>query len=135
MGFTVAEREAFRKQVQNFICKNKNLARAEIVNHFVSLGFARRTMYSVLNKLITEGTTKEKKRTGRPSTWTPQRRYQLKRLANNHIDGIQRKLAAKFAVSQQDICYQLKKMHISYRKREKNAKKHSKTSEKSNNFE
>jgi len=60
-------------------------------------------MCSVLNKLITESTKNEKKRTSRLSTWTPQRRYQLKRLANNHIDGIQRKLAPKFAVSQQDI--------------------------------
>ena len=119
MCLSVAEREAFRKLVQDFVCKNKHMAKSDIVNHFVSLGYARCTMYKVLNKLTTESTTKEKKRTGRPSTWTLKKRYHLKGLTNNRFDVSQRKLAAKFDVCQKTICNQLRKMKISYRKREK----------------
>lgn len=70
MGSTVAEREAFRLVVQKFMRKNKHLKRSEIIRHFVQLGEARSTMYSVLNKLTLDHSVKERARTGRHSTWT-----------------------------------------------------------------
>ena len=128
---SVADREAFRKVVQNFICKNNHLSNADIVKHFVQLGQARSTMYSVVNKLTLTGSTKEKKRTGRPSTWTRDKRLRLKRLTNNRFDTSQRKLAAKFDTSHQTICNELRKMKITYRKREKTPKYTAKQAKKS----
>lgn len=134
MVSSVAEREAFRKVVQNFICKNQHLSKANIVKHFVHLGHPRSTMYSVVNKLTETSSTTEKKRTGRPSTWTPNKRRRLKRLCNNRFDTSQRKLAAKFDVSVQTICNQLRKMNITYRKREKTPKYTKKSAKKSRNL-
>lgn len=131
MGSTVAEREAFRLVVQKFMRKNKHLKRSEIIRHFVQLGEARSTMYSVLNKLTLDRSVKERARTGRPSTWTIKRRYQLKRLTNNRCDVSQRKLASKFDVDKSTICRQLKKMSISFRKREKTPKYTNKQAKKS----
>lgn len=122
MRFTVKEREFFRKRVQNFLGKNANLKKCEIVNHFVKEGIARRTMYDVLKKLETEEPIRDKKRTGRPSSWTPARTRKLKRLANNRRGVSQTKLARKFDVSQQAIGKKLTKMGIYYRKREKTPK-------------
>ena len=122
MSLTVVEREAFQKVVQNFICKNQSLTKSQIVNHFVSLGRARSTIYSVLNKLTVDRSTTEKKRNGRHSSWTPQKRQRLKRLTNNRCDVSQRKLASKFDTSLSTICRQLSKLNIKHWKREKTPK-------------
>lgn len=119
MPLSVSEREFFRKRVQDFIGKNPTFSKAEIVNHFVLEGVARRTMYSVLDKLGTSSSIKERKRTGRPSSWTSDRKKRLKRLTNNRCNVSQNDLAPKFNVNQSTICRQLAKMKITYRKREK----------------
>jgi transposase len=104
MGLSVAERELLRKRVKNFIEKNKQMKNVEIVNHFVLEGIARRTVYSVINKLRTPCPILEKKRTGRPSSWNGEKRKRLKRLTNNRCDVSQNKLTAKFDVHQTTIC-------------------------------
>ena len=70
MVLSVADREAFRKVVKNFICKKQPYFERPNIKHFVELSYSRSTMYSVVKNLTSTSSTKEKKRTGRPSTWT-----------------------------------------------------------------
>ena len=62
------------------------------------------------------------KNSGRPSSWTREKKAKLRRLTNNRKGVSQRKLARKFNVDQKTICTQLAKMNIKYRKREKTPK-------------
>ena len=119
---SVAEREFFRKRVQLFLGKNSEWRQSEVVKHFVLQGHARSSVYKVLDKLATPQPIKEKKRTGRPSSWTPANNQKLKRLTNNRTGISQRKLGRKFGVSHMTIGNQLSKMKIKYRKREKTPK-------------
>ena len=122
MPLIVAEREFLRKSVKNFIVKNPNQKKSEIVNHFVQEGYVRSTVYNNLNRLSTSSSIKDKKRTGRPSSWTAANKNKLKRLTNNRKGVSQRKLAKKFNVSQRNISDQLSRMKIECRKREKTPK-------------
>ena len=65
------------------------------------------------------GTINDKKKTDLPTSWTPARKNQLKRLANNRKGVGQRRLGRKLGVSRMNICFQLSKMNISCYKREK----------------
>ena len=119
---TVQEREAFRKRVELFIVNNDNPKKSVIVNHFQKEGTPRSTMYKVLDKLETDQPIRERKRTGRPTSFTPRRKLKLKRLINNRTGVSQRKLARKFGVDQATISRQLSKMKVIYRKRVKTPK-------------
>lgn len=130
MPLTVAERELLRNLVKNFIVKNPNDNKSKIVNHFVQTGFARRTIYNTLDKLSTTSSINDNKRTGRPSSWTADKKNKLKRLTNNRKGVSQRKLARKFNVCQTNISAQLARMKIECRKREKTPKYSSKQEEK-----
>ena len=122
MRLTVRDRENLRQQVQNFIVKNGNPEKSMIVNHFSKEGFARSTIYNAINKLATSEPIKERKRTGRPSSWTASRVKSLKRLAVNRKSASTRKLASKFQVDQSTICRKLSKLNIRYYKRQKTPK-------------
>ena len=65
------------------------------------------------------GTINDKKKTGRPTSWTPARKNQLKRLANIRKGVSQRRLGRKLGISHVTICRQLSKINISCYKREK----------------
>ena len=52
------------------------------------------------------GTINDKKKTVRPTSWTPARKNQLKRLANNRKGVSQSRLARKLGVSHVIIFYQ-----------------------------
>jgi hypothetical protein len=45
-----SQREFFRKLCENFIVKNPHFKQSQVVDHFVSEGIARRTVYSALNR-------------------------------------------------------------------------------------
>ena len=66
-----------------------------------------------------EGTINDKKKTGRTTFWTPARKNQLKRLANNRKKVGQRRIGLKLDVFRINICRHLSKMNISCYKREK----------------
>ena len=119
MKLTVAEREAFRKRVQIVV---SHMTKSEIVKHFLKEGIARRTIYDTINHLQTAQPIKEKKRSGRPSSWTATKKSKLKRLANNRTGISQRRLARQFNVHQTTVGRQLSKMGILYRKHEKTPK-------------
>ena len=122
MPLTVAERELLRNLVKNFIVKNPNANKSKIVNHFVQTSFARRTIYNTLDKLSTTSSINDNKRTGRPSSWTADKKDKLKRLTNNLKGVSQRKLARKFNVCQTNISAQLARIKIKCQKREKTPK-------------
>ena len=68
MNLNKAEREAFRKRLQNFIVKNANLQNNEIVAHFLKEGIARQTIYDNLKRLQTSQPISDKNHTGRPTS-------------------------------------------------------------------
>ena len=74
------EREALRKSVKTVLPQMK---KAEIVKHFVKEGIASRTVYGTIDRFQSKQTIKDKKQTGRSSTWRPDKKTQLKRLTNN----------------------------------------------------
>ena len=81
-----------------------------------------------------ELTINEKKKTGRPTSWTSARKNQLKRSANNRKGVSQRGLGRKLSVSRMNICRQLSKMNISCYKRKKTPKYSKKQAEKAKNL-
>ena len=56
------------KKSQNFDSKTE---KSEIVNHFQKEGYPRRTIYDTINRMQLGGTINDKKKTGRPISWTP----------------------------------------------------------------
>ena len=74
------------------------------------------------------------KKTGRPTSWTPARKNQLKRLANNRKGVSQRRHDRKLGVSHVTICRQLSQMNISCYKCEKTPKYSEKQAEKAKNL-
>lgn len=119
MRLNVVEREALRKRVKILIPQMK---KSEIVNHFVLEGIAKSTIYDAINRLQNGGSLKDKKKTGRPTSWTSAKKSRLKRLTNNRKGVSQRRLGRKFGVSQTTIGNQLLEMGISCFKREKTPK-------------
>ena len=53
------------------------------MNHFQKEVHPRKALYHALNRMRSGGTTNDKKKTGRPTSWTPDRKSQLQRLAYN----------------------------------------------------
>ena len=94
------------------------------VNHFVNTvnaGYARRSVYNTTNKIASAYPIKDKKRTGRPNSWTTtDRKKKLKKLVNTRKRVSQARLSKKISVTQQDISFQLSKKGINNYKREKN---------------
>ena len=79
MRLNKGEREEFRKRVKILIPKMK---KSEIVNHFKIEGYSRQTIYNTINRVQLGGAINEKKKTDCPTSWTPARNNQLKRLIN-----------------------------------------------------
>ena len=89
------------------------IEKSEILNHFHKEGSPRRTIYNTKNRMELGGTINDKKKTGRPTSWTAARKNQLKRLANNRKGVSQRRIGRKLGVSHVTLCRQLSKMKIS----------------------
>ena len=75
------------------------MEKPKIVNHFQKEGYPRRTVYNTINRMRFGGTINDKKKTGRPTSWTPARKNHMKRLANNRKGVSQRHLDRKLGVS------------------------------------
>ena len=87
MRSTVAKREALRERVKNLI---PQMNKSEIVNHFVKERIARSTVNDAINRMENDQAIKDNKRTGRPTSWTTQKKNRLKRLVNNRTGVSQR---------------------------------------------
>jgi hypothetical protein len=131
MRLNKTERESLRKRVKILIPQMK---KSEIVNHFQKEGYPRRTIYNIINRFHNGESIKDKKQTGRPTSWTTTRKNKLKRLTNNRKGVSQRQLGRKFNVSHMNICRQLSKMNISCFKLEKTPKYTEKQAEKAKNL-
>ena len=103
MMLSVKEREDLIKAVQKFFVKNSHWKKVEIINHFLKEGYKESTLYNVLYKFQNESSIKDKKRTGRQSSWTPVKLKRLERLAKVKIGASQRKLRYTFLVNQRTI--------------------------------
>ena len=77
MRLNKTEREELRKRVQILI---PQMEKSEIVNHFKKEGFPRNLCYGSIYRMQLGGTIDE---TGRPTSQTPTRKNQLKKLTNN----------------------------------------------------
>ena len=104
MRLNKTEQESFRKRVEIVIPQMK---KSEIVNHFQKEGYPQRTIYNTINRFHNGESIKDKKQTGRPTSWTTTRKNKLKRLTNNRKGVSQRQLGRKFNVSHMTICRQL----------------------------
>ena len=71
--------EEFRKRAKILI---PQMGKSEIGNH-LKKGYSRQTIYNAINYMEEQSTTNK---TGHPTSWTPVRRNQLKRLMNNCKD-------------------------------------------------
>ena len=131
MRLNKTERGALLKRAKILIPQMK---KSEIVNHFQKEGYPRRTIYNTINRLHSGESIKDKKQTGRPTSWTTTRKNKLKRLTNNCKGVSQRQLGRKFNVSHMNICRKLLKMNISCFKREKTPKYTEKKAEKEKEF-
>jgi transposase len=109
MRLNKTEPESLRKRVEIVIPQMK---KSEIVKHFQKVVSPQRTIYNAINRLQNEESIKDKKQTGRPTSWTSARKNQLKRLINNPKGWSQRRLGHKLSVSHVTICRQLSKMDI-----------------------
>ena len=114
MRLSVTEREFFRER-----CMIPQFKKNEIVSQFVKEGIARSTVYKTINRLETDPSITNNKKTGRPLKLTTANRLNLKRLTNNRFGVSQRKLGNKFSVNQSTISRNLSKLGIKYRKRQK----------------
>ena len=47
------------------------MKKTQIVKHFLKEGIARRTIYTTIERLESGKPINDKKRTGRPTSWTP----------------------------------------------------------------
>ena len=79
--------------------KNPNIKNSEILNHFEKEGIGRKTTYDYLKGLETGQSFSDKKHSGRPTSWTREKKAKLKRLVNNRKGVSQRKLGLKFDVN------------------------------------
>ena len=80
------------------------------------------------------GTINDKKKTGRPISWTSARKNRLKRLADNRKGVTQQRLGRKLSISHVTICRQLSQMNISCYKREKTPEYNEKQTERAKNL-
>ena len=85
------EKEFFRKLLENFIVKNPQFKQCQVVDRFVRVGIARRTVYNALNRSKNGQSILEGTRSARPSSWTSSMKVKLKRLVNHRKGVSQRK--------------------------------------------
>ena len=80
MRINLKEREAFRERVKKLLPQMK---KTQIVKHFLKEEIALRTIYATIERLESGKPINDKKRTGRPTSWTLAKKLKLKRLTNN----------------------------------------------------
>ena len=99
----------FEKRLEIFFVKNPNIKNSETVKHFENEGIALNTIYDNLKRHEAGQSFSDKKRFGRLTSWTREKKAKLKRLVNNRKRVSQRKLDTKFGVNQRQLVVNLKK--------------------------
>ena len=106
-----AEREFFRKRLENFFVKNTIIKQCEVVGHFVKEGIAWQTVHNAFNRQKNGQAILEENRPVRPSSWTSPMKVKLKRLVKTWKGVSPRRLGGKFDKHQ--TIRQIKKLGIS----------------------
>ena len=119
MMLSVGERTILRKRISEFIVKNPNTKNSQIINHFVQEGYAYRTVSVNINRVNKGQAIRDKKRTGRPNKLSSVQLKSLKSMAKDKIGTSSVCLAKKFTVHRTTIGRNLKKMGVSYHRRQK----------------
>ena len=108
------QQETLRKRVYSYYEKKKDLGKKITVDHFVSEGVSKSTIYDILRRCDSGRSVLERKRSGRPpKIFTKRAKTALKRLANNKSGISQRKLASRFKCAQSLVNKALKTLSIS----------------------
>ena len=93
-------RECFRNRVYSFFEKNKHQGKKFTIEHFISEGKPKSTIYDILKRYESGKSVMDKKSSGRPARiFTKRATSTLKRLTNNKSGISQRKLAKRFECS------------------------------------
>ncbi|CAF3430258.1 unnamed protein product [Rotaria socialis] len=124
------EREALSQRICHFYLDSSNRSVKTTVNYFTKQNIPPRTIYYVLNKYFKYGTTKDRRRTGRPLKLTTEHIQNLVKSVNNRCGLSQRKMARRFQVHQSTISRNLRRRTaIVIRKRRKAPKMDNKEQE------
>ena len=107
-------RETLRKRVYFYYEKNRSHGKKFTVDHFLSEGVSKSTIYDILRRCDSGGSVLDRKSSGLPpKIFTKKAKSSLKRLVNNKSGISQRKLASRFKCSQTLILKALRSMSIS----------------------
>ncbi|CAF3473255.1 unnamed protein product [Rotaria socialis] len=124
------EREALSQRICHFYLDSSNRSVKTTVNYFTKQNIPPRTIYYVLNKYFKYGTTKDRRRTGRPLKLTTEHIQNLVKSVNNRCGLSQRKMARRFQVHQSTISRNLRRRTaVVIRKRRKAPKMDNKEQE------
>jgi len=105
-----------RQLIWHFYQENIQLGKAYTVKHFELMKISKRTTYNILKSASAD---RKEGSGGHNKLMTVLEENQLKRLVNGKSGVSQRKLAAKFNVSQTTIAKKIKKVGLKYRKKKK----------------
>lgn len=95
------------------------MSKSAVVKHFANEKYPRRTIYSIIRRWEEGLPIDDMPRTGRPKKMGKKDLIKLKKMTENRVGVSQRKLAGKFGVSEFCIRYNLKKLDLKYRKRQR----------------
>lgn len=96
----VSERQVIAKRVLHFYSEICNKSKVETVKHFLKEGLKRRTIYEIINRFNTRGTTDFAPKTGRPPTVSTPKMVKnvTKKLLNTNLS--EHKIASQLKTSQ-----------------------------------
>jgi transposase len=110
LKFNMKNQTFSKIDLYKIIKNNQNKSRSELVQHFVSLGFVKSTVYRWLKKIEVEKSLERKKGSGRPVRVATKHNIQKIARFFNHKSGCsQNRAARKFNCTQQNISTILKK--------------------------
>jgi transposase len=95
------------------------IPKSEVVKHFEIENISRRTTYSIIKRFEKGLPIEDMPRSGRPSKMDKKTLKKLRKCAENQVGTGQRKLASKLSVSRALIRRNLKKLGLTYKKRER----------------
>ena len=106
-------REYLRERVYSYYKKFKHFGKKFTIDHFISEGELKSTIYNIINRFESRKPSKHQQGGGRPSKIFNQKaKKKLKRLVNNKDGVSQRKLASRFKCTQQHVSKLIKAFGI-----------------------
>ena len=99
-----------KSDLDKYIKMNPNLSKNAVANHFIALGYAKRSIYRWIRQIEETGTIETKKYTGRPvSIATKGNMKKITKYFNHRSSRSQNFMARKLGCTQQYVSYLLKR--------------------------